>query len=100
MAPLLILFTERKFLFTHYYDPNKVDISSITIDDRQNIIPGVNLRYSLSIPFKNRMEGITVTVIVMNPSEADSNIPDRTVNKLIDFFYCYTHEKIQVKNFA
>ncbi|MCY8882369.1 DUF1643 domain-containing protein [Bacillus spizizenii] len=84
---------------THYYDSNKVDISSITIDDRQNIIPGVNLRYSLSIPFKNRMEmeGITVTVILMNPSEADSNISDRTVNKLIDFFYCYTHEKIQVK---
>lgn len=85
MAPLLILFTERKFLLTHYYDPNKVDISSITIDDRQNIIPGVNLRYSLSIPFKNRMEGIIVTVILMNPSEADSNISDRTVNKLIDF---------------
>nr|WP_309242019.1 DUF1643 domain-containing protein [Bacillus halotolerans] len=64
------------------------------------MIPGVNLRYSLSIPFKNRMEGITFTVILMNPSEADLNISDRTVNKLIDFFYCYTHEKIQVKNFT
>lgn len=70
MAPLLILFTERKFILTHYYDSNKVDILvSITFDDRQNITLGVNLRYSLSIPFINRMEGITVTVILMNPSE-------------------------------
>lgn len=28
---------------THYYDPNKVDISSITIDDRENFTLSVNL---------------------------------------------------------
>ncbi|MEC1524349.1 DUF1643 domain-containing protein [Neobacillus niacini] len=82
---------------TCYYDSNKVDISSITIDYKQNIIPGVDLRYSLSIPFKNRREGITVIVILMNPAEADLNISDKTVNKLIDFFFNYSIDGNQVK---
>lgn len=81
----------------HNYNQNKVDISSITIDRIQNIISNVDLRYRLSIPFKNRMEGIIVTVILMNPAQANLSISDKTVNKLIDYFYSYSDVEMQVK---
>lgn len=63
----------------------------------RNIIPNVDLRYKLLIPFKNRTEGITFTVILMNPSQANLSISDRTVNKLIDYFYSYSHNEMRVK---
>lgn len=70
----------------YQYDSAKIDGAAITIDSVQNFISNVDLRYTLSIPFKNRVEGIIVTVILMNPAQANLSISDKTVNKLIDFF--------------
>ncbi|MDF2036326.1 DUF1643 domain-containing protein [Cytobacillus oceanisediminis] len=82
----------------HRYCPNIVDIPLISIDDNLRIIPNVDLRYRLSIPIKNRRTGINISVILMNPAEADVTISDKTVNKLIDFFYNFSNSNIQIKN--
>lgn len=82
----------------HRYCPKKVDIPLIGIDDDLSIISNIDLRYRLSIPMKNRKNGINISVILMNPAEANTNISDKTVNKLIDFFYSFSNDDTQVKN--
>lgn len=69
------------------YDITKVDKSNIKIDE--DIIETVEVRYSLTIPFRNRKMGISVGIIMMNPSKANKYISDQTINKLVDFFYDY-----------
>ncbi|MGE7918262.1 DUF1643 domain-containing protein [Viridibacillus sp. NPDC093762] len=76
------------------YDITKVDITRIELDDTSNI----DVRYSLKIPFLNRLEGLSVTVIMMNPSQANLIISDPTIDKLINFFYDYEKNGEKIKD--
>ncbi len=79
------------------YDLTKVDQPKIAIDE-ETIIENVNVRYSLKIPFLNRSEGLSVGIILMNPSKANADRADGTVNKLIDFFYDYQLDGGHIKD--
>jgi len=57
------------------------------MDDRPNVATNIDIRYVLNIPFQNVNEGISVMVIMMNPSKADLQESDPTVDKLINFFF-------------
>lgn len=79
------------------YDFTKVEKHNITIEE--DIFSGnVKIRYSLTIPFLDRSEGVSMGIVLMNPSEADSNKSDGTVNKLIDFFYDYQLDGCKIKD--
>lgn len=79
------------------YDLTKVDQAIIAIDE-ETFIGDIDVRYSLTIPFINRREGLSVGIVLMNPSEANANISDSTVNKLIDFFYDYQVDSHPIKD--
>ncbi|HDR6271261.1 TPA: DUF1643 domain-containing protein [Bacillus cereus] len=81
------------------YDLTKVDQPEITID-KEAFIGNVDVRYSLTIPFLNRREGLSVGIILMNPSGANKDKSDPTVNKLIDFFYDYQIDGHQIKDIS
>ncbi len=79
------------------YDLTKVDNSVIAIDE-ETVLGNVDVRYSLTIPFSNRRDGLSIGIILMNPSEANANTSDSTVNKLIDFFYDYQVDSHPIKD--
>jgi len=79
------------------YDATKVDQHMIDIDE-DTFMENIKVRYSLTIPFLNRREGLSVGIILMNPSKADTNISDGTVNKLINFFYDYQIDNLLIKD--
>ncbi|WP_410986533.1 DUF1643 domain-containing protein [Bacillus cereus] len=81
------------------YDLTKVDQPEIAID-KEAFIGNVDVRYSLTIPFLNRREGLSVGIILMNPSGANKDTSDGTVNKLIDFFYDYQIDGHQIKDIS
>jgi hypothetical protein len=82
---------------TKMYDLTKVDQPVIAIDE-ETLIGNVDVRYSLTIPFLNQREGLSVGIVLMNPSEANVDISDGTVNKLIDFFYDYQIDGCDIKD--
>lgn len=69
------------------YDSTKVDIANISMDDLPNFIPNLSIRYTLNIPFLNVNEGMTVMVIMMNPSKANCQVSDPSLDKLIEYFW-------------
>ncbi|SDO16227.1 DUF1643 domain-containing protein [Alkalicoccus daliensis] len=79
------------------YNTSKVDHHKITIDE-ETFIKDVDVRYSLTIPFLNRIEGHSVGIVLMNPSRANLEKSDGTVNKLIDFFYDFQLDESYVKD--
>lgn len=79
------------------YDLKKVDQALITTDE-ETLLEDVDVRYSLTIPFLDRKEGLSVGIILMNPSKANKNISDSTINKLIKFFYDYQVNKRPIKD--
>ncbi|EEL19784.1 DUF1643 domain-containing protein [Bacillus toyonensis] len=81
------------------YDLTKVNQPEIAID-KEAFIGNVDVRYSLTIPFLNRREGSSVGIILMNPSGANKDNSDDTVNKLIDFFYDYQIDGHQIKDIS
>ncbi|HDR7766197.1 DUF1643 domain-containing protein [Bacillus paranthracis] len=81
------------------YDLTKVNQPRIAID-KETFIGNVDIRYSLTIPFLNRREGSSVGIILMNPSGANKDNSDDTVNKLIDFFYDYQIDGHQIKDIS
>ncbi|HFR4159492.1 TPA: DUF1643 domain-containing protein [Bacillus cereus] len=54
----------------------------------QGISPesNINKRYSLEISLDNSRTKKTATIIMMNPSKANQNCSDQTVNKVLNFF--------------
>ena len=46
----------------------------------------INKRYSLEISLDNSRTKKTATIIMMNPSKANQNCSDQTVNKVLNFF--------------
>ncbi|PEN84748.1 hypothetical protein CN553_27560 [Bacillus cereus] len=81
------------------YDLTKVDKPEIAID-KETFIGNIDIRYSLTIPFLNRREGLSVGIVLMNPSGANKEKPDGIVNKLIDFFYDYQIDGHQIKDIS
>lgn len=81
---------------TKMYNLAKVDQSNIIID-QETFIGNINVRYSLTIPLLNRRNGLSLVVVLMNPSEANVETSDSTVNKLIDFFYDHKIEGQLIK---
>ncbi|WP_142354655.1 DUF1643 domain-containing protein [Bacillus wiedmannii] len=81
------------------YDLTKVDQPEIAVD-KETFIGNVDVRYSLTIPFLNRREGLSAGIILMNPSGANKDKSDGTVNKLIDFFYDYQIDGHQIKDIS
>ncbi|MFJ8515337.1 DUF1643 domain-containing protein [Lysinibacillus xylanilyticus] len=81
------------------YDLTKVNQPEIDID-KETFIGNVDVRYSLTIPFLNRREGLSVGIILMNPSGANKDKSDGTVNKLIDFFYDNPIDGHQIKDIS
>lgn len=79
------------------YDLTKVNKPEIDID-KDTITGDVDVRYSLIIPFLNRKDGFSVGIVLMNPSEADEDISDGTVNKLINFFYDFQIDEHKIKD--
>lgn len=57
-----------------------VDVKNILIDD----IPG-KYRFSLSIPFRSQSNKRRALVILKNPSEADKDKSDHTINNVLKF---------------
>jgi Protein of unknown function (DUF1643) len=78
------------------YDLSKVDRLKIEIDE-ESFIGNIDVRYSLTIPFLNRRDGLSVGIVLMNPSEANKDISDGTVNKLVDFFYHHQIDGHRIK---
>ncbi|MEC5422907.1 DUF1643 domain-containing protein [Virgibacillus sp. C22-A2] len=78
------------------YDLTKVDQPIIAIDE-ETFIGYIDVRYSLTVPFLNRIDGLSVGIVLMNPSKANLDISDGTVNKLIDFFYDYQIDGHRIK---
>lgn len=69
------------------YDSSVNDISKISlVDSPKSTLSNINLRYVLRIPFKNINEGLTITIVMMNPSKANRVETDPSVDKLIEFF--------------
>lgn len=81
------------------YDLTKVNQPEIVID-KETFTENVNIRYSLTVPFLNRRDGVSVGIILMNPSGADKDKSDGTINKLIDFFYNYQVDGHQIKDIS
>lgn len=81
------------------YDLTKVNQSEIDID-KESYLGNVDVRYSLTIPFLNRREGLSVGIILMNPSGANEDKSDGTVNKIINFFYDYQIDRHQIKDIS
>lgn len=79
------------------YDLEKVDQTVITIDE-ETLLEDIDVRYSLTIPFLDRGEGLSVGIVLMNPSKANMKISDSTVNKLIKLFYEYQVNNCQIKD--
>ncbi|MGH0855540.1 DUF1643 domain-containing protein [Bacillus pacificus] len=77
-----------------HYDGNIVNILDINTD-RQQISNNNNIwiRTYLSIPLKGVNNGMEISVVMMNPSDADASISDKTVNKVIDFFSLQNQKK-------
>ena len=73
----------------HKYDIEKIDKLNICINETITVTENIGVRYSLSLPFKNVTAGLTITIVLMNPSTANLIHSDGTVNKLINFFYNY-----------
>lgn len=68
------------------YDETKVIKSEIDTDKFSHHTLPIEIRTFIEIPFCNVHKGLDVTVIMMNPSDADTSTSDQSVNKLIDFF--------------
>jgi hypothetical protein len=83
-------------IVTKKYNLTKVDKPVIAIDE-ETFKGNVDVRYSLTIPFLNRRGGLSVGIVLMNPSEANEDKSDGTVNKLIDFFYDYQIDGRHIK---
>lgn len=81
----------------HKYDIEKIDKLNICINETITVTENIGVRYSLSLPFKNVTAGLTITIVLMNPSTANLIHSDGTVNKLINFFYNYKIDGLRVK---
>lgn len=80
------------------YDSSIINITNITLDNKlESKLSHINLRYVLSIPFKNIKEGLSITVVMMNPSKANLTESDPSVAKLIDFFSTFSVNKQFIK---
>lgn len=76
------------------YDFTIVDTLNLTlINSPKCTLPNIKLRYVLRIPYKNVEEGLSITVVMMNPSKASLTESDQSVNKLINFFSNFRFKK-------
>ncbi|KLI02554.1 hypothetical protein SINU_07450, partial [Sporolactobacillus inulinus CASD] len=65
---------------------NKLDVVGVPYCNKQSIVSNkIEKREILNIEL-NKTGSKTITIIMMNPSKADSTCSDRTINKLITFF--------------
>lgn len=77
----------------HKYDENRVYKNKITfIGDIEK-----NERYLLTIPLKNTGNK-TVLVIMKNPSKANSEISDRTINNVLKFCSRKGYREVNIMN--
>lgn len=81
------------------YDRKKVNIKDIKVDGVavKKGSKELEIRYSLSIPFVNVEDGVTVMIIMMNPSKANDKISDNSIDKWINFFFNKTVGKRKIK---
>ncbi|WP_408894395.1 DUF1643 domain-containing protein [Paenibacillus taichungensis] len=75
------------------YKKYQVDIDSIKV---QPDIEDCNVRSLLQVSLNKISSSKNVTVIMMNPSKANQNYSDQTINRIIDFFY--NEQTLDVKN--
>lgn len=71
-----------------YYDKNMVEkVLNIERDERFFTDEIIKRRFLLEIKLKSRKSEKTVVVIMMNPSKANKEVSDRTINKVIKYIY-------------
>ena len=65
---------------------NPIYYESVVSCDKKNLTKNIEGRYLLKIKLKNSYTDI-LTIVMMNPSKADNEDSDSTVNKVIKFVY-------------
>ena len=64
--------------------------------DRSFLTREVEGRYLLKLKLKNNYNN-TVTIVMMNPSKANENISDQTINKIVSFVNRMNNDGISIE---
>lgn len=78
--------------YKSYVDRKSIDIFKVNVGEN-------NYRYSLSVNFNNaNLKKRPLAVIMKNPSRADENNSDRTVNNILEFAHQNKYTKVHILN--
>lgn len=83
------------------YNREQADIKGIEIkEEKISIIDGneISVRYKLEIPLNNWENENELLVIMMNPSKANKEESDRTVNKVVQYASQNRYRKLIIMN--